>query len=99
MHEAVSDILLERSRESDRIGQMMLISLLGHAVLLASLILMPSSWRISRSSDVTPMTITLAGGSGADTGGLNPISGKPVQEVATETKPAAVTPPASKPPE
>jgi len=38
MHEAVSDILLERSRESDRVGQMMLISSLAHAVLLAALV-------------------------------------------------------------
>jgi TonB family protein len=99
MHEAVSDILLERSRDTDRIGQMVLISLLAHVVLLASLVLMPSSWRISRPSDVTPMTITLAGGGGPDTGGLNPMSGKPVQEVATEAKRPAITPPAAKPPE
>lgn len=100
MHEAVSDILLERARESDRAGQMVLISFLAHTVLIAALVLMPASWRTSsKSSDVTPMMITLSSGGGPDTGGMTPISGRPVQEVAAETKPAPVAPPVSKPPE
>ena len=100
MHEAVSDILLERSRESDRVGQMMLISSLAHAVLLAALVVMPANWRTSsKSTDVIPMTITLSSGSGPDTGGRTPISTSPVQEVAATTKPAPVAPPVSKPPE
>ena len=100
MHEAVSDILLERSRESDRVGQMMLISCLAHVLLLAALVLMPSNWRMSsKSTDVTPMTITLSSGGGPDTGGMTPISARPVQEVAAEAKPAPIAPPVSKPPE
>ena len=91
MHEAVSDILLERSRESDRVGQMMLISSLAHAVLLAALVVMPANWRTSsKSTDVIPMTITLSSGGGPDTGGRTPISTSPVQEVAATTKPAPV---------
>src|SRR6476620_10268018 len=100
MHEAVSDILLERSREPDRVGQMMLISSAAHAVLIVALVVMPSSWRMSsKSSDVTPMTITLSSGGGPDTGGMTPIAGRAVQEVAAETKPSAIAPPVSKPPE
>jgi TonB family protein len=100
MHEAVSDILLERARESDRVGQMMLISCLAHVLLLAALIVMPSNWRMSsRSTDVTPMTITLSSGSGPDTGGMTPVAGRPVQEVAAQAKPAPIAPPVSKPPE
>ena len=84
MHEAVSDILLERARESDRASQMVLISFVAHAVLIAALVVMPASWRMSsKSSDVIPMTITLSSGGGPDTGGMTPISGRPVQEVAT----------------
>jgi len=99
MHEAVSDILLERSRETDRVGQMLVVSSLAHAMLIAALIVIPSSWRMSsNSTDVTPMTITLSSGSGPDTGGLTPIAGAPVQEVAV-AKPAPVAPPAAKPPE
>jgi protein TonB len=100
MHEAVSDILLERSREADIAGRMLVISCLAHAALIAAVIVMPNSWRMSpTTADVTPMTITLSSGTGPDTGGLTPISGKPVQEVAAETKPAPVTPPAPKAPE
>ena len=100
MHEAVSDILIERSRESDRLGQMVLISCVAHGLLIAVLVVMPANWRMSSTSaDVTPMMITLSSGGGPDTGGLTPISGRPVQEVAAETKPAPVAPPVSKPPE
>src|SRR3954471_12730257 len=100
MHEAVSDILLERSRETDRVGQMLVISGLAHATLIAAVILIPSSWRMSlHSTDVTPMTITLSSGSGPDTGGRTPISTNSVQEVAATTRPAPVTAPVSKPPE
>jgi TonB family protein len=100
MHEAVSDILLERARESDRAGQMVLISCLAHTVLIAALVVMPASWRTSsKSSDVTPMTITLSSGGGPDTGGRTPISTNTVQEVAAANKPAPVAPPVSKPPE
>lgn len=100
MHEAVSDILLERSRESDRVGQMMLISCLAHALLIGAVAVIPSGWRMSsRSTDVTPMTITLSSGGGPDTGGMTPIAGRAVQEVAAETKPAPIAPPVSKPPE
>lgn len=99
MHEAVSDILVERSREPDRVNQMVLISLLAHAVIFTGLAIMPSSWRLSHKATVTPMMITLSGGNGPDTGGLNPISARPVQEIAPTTKAAPVVPPASKAPE
>src|SRR6185312_14630088 len=100
MHEAVSDILLERSREADIAGRTFVISCLAHAALIAGVIVMPNSWRMSpTSADVTPMMITLSSGTGPDTGGLTPISGKPVQEAAPETKPAPVAPPAPKAPE
>src|SRR4029079_19584731 len=45
------------------------------------------------------MTITLSSGGGPDTGGMTPIAGRAVQEVAAETKPAAIAPPVSKPQE
>jgi protein TonB len=99
MHEAVSDILIERAQESDGVNRMVLFSLLAHGLLLAALVIMPASWRTSRDVDVTAMTITLSSGTGPDTGGMTPISGRPVQEVAAETKPAPVAPPAPKAPE
>jgi TonB family protein len=102
MHEAVSDVLLDRAREADGISRMVLVSLFAHGILIAALVVMPASWRSpSTSADVTPMMITLSNaGTGPDTGGLTPISGRPVQvEAPAETKPAPVAPPAPKVPE
>jgi len=102
MHEAVSDVLLDRAREADGINRMVLLSLLAHTILIAALVVMPASWRSpSTSADVTPMMITLSNaGTGPDAGGLTPISGRPVQEEApAESKPAPIAPPAPKAPE
>jgi periplasmic protein TonB len=99
MHESVSDILIDRARPADGLNRMVLYSLLAHTLLLAAVALMPANWRMSRSSDVTPMMITLAGGTGPDAGGMTQMSNKPVQEVATDAKPAPVAPPAPKAPE
>lgn len=99
MHESVSDILLERSRVADGFNRTVLVSLLAHTVMIGAIAVMPASWRTSRSSDVTPMMITLSGGTGPDAGGMTQISNKPVQEIATETKPTPVVPPAPKVPE
>lgn len=99
MYESVSEILFERSREADGINRMVLFSILAHTVVIGAVAVMPTSWRASRSSDVTPMMITLSGGTGPDAGGQTQISNTPVQEVSTETKPAPVTPPAPKVPE
>lgn len=70
-------------------------------MLIAAIVLMPASWRSgSLPVDVTPMMISLQGGTGPDAGGITPISGRPVQEVAPpDTRPKAETPPAPKPPE
>jgi len=99
MHESVSDILLERSQPADGLNRMVLYSLLGHTILIGAIALMPAGWRTSRGSDVTPMMITLSGGTGPEAGGMTQMSNKPVQEVATDTKPTPVVPPAPKAPE
>jgi periplasmic protein TonB len=101
MHEAVSDVLLDRAREAEGISRMVLISLFAHAVLIAGLALMPASWRAgSTPADVTPMMITLSNsGTGPDAGGATPISGAPVQVAAPAAKPTPVAPPVAKPPE
>lgn len=101
MHEAVSDILIDRAREGDGVNRMVTVSLLAHGMLIAALVLMPGKWRVaSVPPKVIPMVITLSGGTGPDTGGMTPISGRPVQvEAPPEAKPAPVAPPAPKVPE
>lgn len=102
MHEAVSDILLERARDGDGVSRMVLVSLFAHAILIAGLVVMPANWRnASVPPDATPMMITLSNaGTGPDAGGLTPISARPVQEEAPATsKPEPIAPPAPKAPE
>jgi TonB family protein len=101
MHEAVSDILVERARDGDGVSRMVLVSLFAHATLIAGVVVMPASWRSAAvPADATPMMITLSNsGTGPDAGGLTPISARPVQEEAPTSKPAPVAPPAPKAPE
>ncbi len=101
MHEAVSDVLLDRARGADGISRMVLVSLLAHGMLIAAVVVMPASWRGSSAADVTPMMITLSNaGTGPDSGGLTPIAGRPVQvEAPPEARPTPVAPPVAKPPE
>ncbi len=101
MHEAVSDVLVDRSRAADGISTMLAVSLLAHGMLIAGLILMPAQWRsTSLPPKVIPMVITLSGGTGPDTGGMTPISTRPVQaEAPPDAKPTPVAPPAPTAPE
>lgn len=100
MQEAVSDILSARAREADGIMRMMLVSLFAHATLIAFVTLMPASWRSqSAAPETKPMMISLAGAPGPVAGGMTPISGKAVQEVAPPAPPRVEPPPAPKAPE
>jgi TonB family protein len=101
VHESVSDILIDRAREADGLSRMVLVSLTAHAMLIVALVVTPAKWRVAEiPPKVTPMVITLSGGTGPDTGGMTPIAGKQVQvEAPPEAKPAPVAPPAPKVPE
>ena len=97
MHEAVSDILVERARTEDGVSRMVLLSLFAHAALIAVLVVTPASWRLgSVSPAATPMMITLGGGSGPDAGGMTPMAARPAQ---LEAKPTSQPTPAAKAPE
>ena len=102
MQEAVSDILIDRAREADGLARMVGYSLAVHAALVAAIYFMPSSWLGPRTPpDAMVMTISIAAGAqGPQTGGMTPIAGRPVQQVAPPTaKPIAQPAPAAKPPE
>jgi TonB family protein len=98
--DAVTEVLVDRSHQADRLSQMIVLSLLAHMVVLAAVTL--SGRLFPDRVDVDPahvMTISLAGG---DTviQGRNPISNKAVQQAVPETaKPRDDTPPASAKPE
>lgn len=101
MQEAVSDILIERARDGEGIGRMVGVSVAAHALLLASMVLMPSHWLSTEAEpDPTPMMITLGGSPGVDAGGRQQESGRTVQKAAEpEAKPRPEPPPVTKPPE
>jgi protein TonB len=100
MGEAVSDILVDRSREAEGFTRMVTYSLAAHAVLLAGIYLGPRSWLGTTVDPAGPvMTIELGGTPGPATGGMTSISTSPVQQVAPETKPAPQPPPAAAAPE
>jgi TonB family protein len=102
MHEAVSDILDLRMRESDGLSRMFVVSLVAHLVLLGAVIIMPADWRGAKSKDnAIRMTISLNGGApGPNAGGMTQMSTRPVQAVAPpEAKARVETPPAPKKPE
>ncbi len=101
MHEAVSDVLAERVAGADGVSRTILLSLGVHAAVLATIVLMPASWRSVRVPvEVTPMMISLQGGSAPDAGGITPIAGRAVQVAAPpDVRPRPEAPPAAKAPE
>lgn len=99
MREAVSDVLVARARDDGGIGGTLSLSIAAHLVLLVTLVVLPSEWRRPKQQGPV-MTITLGGTPGPRTGGMTPIGGRAVQEVAPpQARPLPATPPAPKPPE
>src|SRR5690606_14074993 len=82
VREAVSDIIAERSQMTDGMSRMVLLSLAGHALLLASMVLAPAFWTSRVDREELPMLISLGGAPGPDAGGMTTITEKPVQRVA-----------------
>ncbi len=100
MREAVSDIITERSQAVEGVSRMVVLSVLAHVVLLTVIAVKPDFWTGRHAPEAEPMVISLGGAEGPEAGGLNPLSARPVQEVAApETRPRAEPQPAPKPPE
>jgi TonB family protein len=98
MAETVTDILVARARQPERLQPMVMWSTAGHAVAVA--ILLFSSTRIVENPQQPVMTISLGGAPGPQTGGLTQIGARAVQAPAPPDAPPrqAVTPPAPTPP-
>ena len=101
MHEAVSDILNDRARQAHGINMMLMVSLAGHAVLLALVVAMPSDWRTApRAPESEAMVISLGGAPGPANTGMTQMSSRTVQTVAPpEAKPSASAAPMATAPE
>ena len=98
MREAVSEILSERAQMTDGMSRMVVASVAGHVLLVASLLFAPDFWT-SRTETATPMMISLGGAPGPDSGGMTTISNRAIQREAPPEEKPAPTPPAAKPPE
>src|SRR5262245_62137394 len=100
MQEAVSGILVARSREVDGLSRMVTLSLAAHALMLTAIVFMPEGWLTSQSERPSkPMMISLGGVPGQETGGMTAIANRAVQAIAPPEAKAVVTPPAVKAPE
>jgi TonB family protein len=100
MQEAVSSILLGRSREADGLHKMVLISVMVHGLVMILLLVVPREWLSRRiEPPQKAVVIDFGGVQGPETGGLTAIASRPVQAVAPPDAKPVVTPPAAKPPE
>jgi len=102
--EAVTAVLVDRTREQRGLSPMLAGSLVLHALVVAAVVFGPARWLTGAASDAPKvvMNVSLGGaGRGPDVGGANPLGGRPVQQVATpapSARPEPVRPPAAKTP-
>src|SRR5262249_3163868 len=96
--DAVTEVLLDRSRETQNVSRMVVVSLLLHGTLLTTIAFAPRLFEHDRPTQGPIMQISLGGAPGP-LQGHNPISAKAVQEAAPpDAKPKNDAPPAlSKP--
>jgi TonB family protein len=102
VNDSVSAAISARGQQDAGFGAMTGVSALGHAALIAALLIAPADWpgrRVPSERDV--MTISLGGATGPRSGGMTAMGGRPVQQVAppdAKARPEPVQAPAAKPP-
>ncbi|MFN2446158.1 MAG: energy transducer TonB [Vicinamibacterales bacterium] len=101
--DAVTQVLAGRGRDAGGLERMVAWSGLAHVALVATIALVPAGWLGHVDEEPTVvMTISVAGAAGPRSGGITPMSSRPVQELRpTEAKKAIepVRPPAAREPE
>jgi periplasmic protein TonB len=98
----VTDVLHTRRQQPGGLQGMLTISIAVHAAFFAAIVFAPTGF-LHRSPPPTVMNISLmSGGGGPDVGGMNAISGRPVQQQTPPDEPKvreAIRPPAAAKPE
>jgi len=100
MEAVVSDILQSRKHEPGGLKKTAIISLAAHAVVFATIALLPSIAPTAARPRVV-MTINMGGAPGPQTGGMQMIGGRPIQAAQPSTDPQltkSVVPPTATPP-
>jgi len=96
--DAVTEVLLDRSRAADKLTRMVIVSLAAHAAVVSALAFAPA-WQHTAPDNSRVMTISLAGAEGPIQG-RNPMAGRQVQQAVPDTaKSRNITPPAPPKPE
>jgi TonB family protein len=96
--DAVTEVLLDRTREADTLTRMVIVSLAVHAAILTAVAFAPA-FRHATPRNANVMTITIAGAPGPIQG-RNPMAGREIQQAVPQTaKPQPATPPAPPRPE
>src|SRR4051812_40014038 len=96
--DAVTEVLLDRTRQAEDVTKMVVVSLAAHALLIGAFAFLPNLWNTA-PQDEHVMSISLGGAPGP-VQGRNPIADKAVQEVAPDlTKARNDSPPALPKPE
>ena len=97
--DAVTTVLVNRSRAEESLSSMLGASALAHTLLLIAVVMMPLGWFNQPAEPETVMRVTLSGAEGPNSGGLSALSARPVQQVTETPKtiepirpPAAQTP-------
>jgi TonB family protein len=101
VREPADEVLLERRHETDGIGRMFTLSVGAHVALVGALAVLPTDWGGAVEDQMVVMTISLGGAPGAQSGGMTPMGGRPVQQVqpVDEAKPEPIRAPAAETPE
>jgi outer membrane biosynthesis protein TonB len=81
--DAVTEILLDRSRDADKLSRMMIVSLVAHAALISAFAFAPDRWSTAPPPNEHVMNISLAGSPGPIQG-HNPEAAKAIQEAVPE---------------
>jgi TonB family protein len=102
--QSITDLVRHRAAAGDGLGRTCAISLAGHVVLMAAIVLFPSAFvaGVETESTADVMTISLGGPVGPSTGGQEALAARPVQEVLPleeANRPQWIQPPTPAPPE
>jgi TonB family protein len=98
----VSSTIAARAREPEGLRKMMIVSAIGHSIAIVALVVGPWVFGTHGPRETIMEVSFSTGAPGVDTGGMTPLSAKPVQAIAPKTelpKPTRPTPPAAKTPE
>jgi TonB family protein len=95
--DAVSELLVDRSREAGSLSRMVMVSLAAHVAIVAAISFVPRPSSVAQDQRRV-MTIVLSGAEGPDQG-RNPTSARQVQETVPESAKPRDTPPAPPKPE